>query len=539
MLMLRATSIFCMLPFLIYGWHMTQDWILLLATSAAGLLVGAVSTWVVQRLKLGSYQTIANDILHKAELEAQELIRKNDNTIKQAQADCQRELDKAWQAERIKMQREEDRLKQREDKLESRMNLVEKKLSDIEKREAILIARKTQLEDEKKVVIETKQQLLSQLEKTAGLSSTEAREELLSRLTEEVKTDAANLIRRTKKEAEETAERQAATIISTAINRLATSCVSEATVNTVSIPNDEMKGRIIGREGRNIRALEHATGVNILIDDTPGAVVISGFDPVRLQVAKTALLDLVADGRIHPTRIEEAVDKARQSVAKQIKQFGEDAALRVGAINLHPEIMQLLGKLKFRFSYGQNVLDHSLEVSHLMGIMASELGLDVRLAKRIGLLHDMGKALTHEVQGSHAVIGHDFALKFGESKEVANGIGCHHQEMVPTTIEASLCSAADALSASRPGARLEAIEEYVKRLSDLESLAMEYPGVEKAYAMQAGRELRIIVVPDQLDDDGTMNLARDVKKRIEHEMSYPGKIKVTVIREKRAVEYAV
>lgn len=482
---------------------------------------------------------MAQDILQRADLEAETKRKSSELSLKQSQVDQQRELELSWQNERRKIQREEERLKQREDKLESRMNLVEKKLSDIEKREAVLAGRKEKLDEEKKHVAETQSKLVAELERASGLSSTEARELLINRITIDVKTEAANLIRRIRKEAEEEAEKEANTIIATAINRIASSSVSEATLSTVAIPNEEMKGRIIGREGRNIRALERATGVNFIIDETPGAVVISGFDPVRKHIAKVALAELVMDGRIHPTRIDEVVEKSAAAVNKQIRQFGEDAALRAGAINLHPELLNLLGRLKFRYSYGQNVLDHSLEVSNLMGLMAAELGIDVRLAKRIGLLHDIGKAVSHEIEGSHAVIGHDLALKYGESKDVANGIGCHHQEMEPTTIEASLCSSADAISASRPGARIEAVEEYVKRLKKLEDLALEYPGVEKAYAMQAGREVRVVVLPEMIDDDGTLNLARDLTKKIEAELQYPGKIKVTVIREKRVVEYAV
>ena len=504
-----------------------------------GSMSGALALFVFHRITLGNYSKMASDILQKAEHEATTIKKGAELIIKQNQIEQQRELEQVWQNERKKMQREEERLKLREDKIESRMNLVEKKLTDVEKREAVLIARRAQLDEEKKQVSEVHSKLIAELEHASGFSSTEAKDLLINKITHDVKTDAANLIRRLKKEAEEQAEKEASIIIATAIGRLASSCVSEATINTVSIPNEEMKGRIIGREGRNIRALEHATGINFIIDDTPGAVVLSGFDPIRMQIARLALVDLVADGRIHPTRIEEAVEKAKIGVQKLIKQYGDDAALRAGAMNLHPEIISLLGKLKFRYSYGQNVLDHSLEVSHLMGMMAAELGLDVRLAKRIGLLHDMGKAVSHEVEGTHAVIGHDFALKYGECKEVANGIGCHHQEMEPITIEGSLCSAADAISASRPGARIEAVEEYIKRLQKLEDIALEFPGVEKAYAMQAGREVRIVVLPDMIDDDGVVNLARDLTKRIEHELSYPGKIKVTVIREKRAVEYAV
>lgn len=512
---------------------------LLVLSLLSGASLGALIFWLVQKIKVGSFQTMAQDIIQRAELEADTMRKSSELATKQNQVDQQRELEQVWQLERRKIQREEERLKQREDKLESRMNLVEKKLSDIEKREAVLAGRKAQLEEEKKHFSENHARLLQELERVSGLSANEARELLIDRITLDVKTESANLIRRIRKEAEEDAEMQACTIIATAINRLASSCASEATISCVAIPNDDMKGRIIGREGRNIRALERATGINFVIDDTPGAVVLSGFDPVRKHIAKLALTELVMDGRIHPTRIEEVVDKQTQNVNKQIRQYGEDAALRAGAMNLHPELMILLGRLKFRYSYGQNVLDHSIEVSNLMGLMAAELGLDAALAKRIGLLHDVGKAVSHEIEGSHAIIGHDLALKFGENKSVANGIGCHHQEMEPLTIEGSLCSAADAISASRPGARIEAVEEYVKRLKRLEDIALEFPGVEKAYALQAGREIRVIALPDLVDDDGILNLARGLTKRIETELQYPGKIKVTVIREKRVVEYAV
>lgn len=504
-----------------------------------GGIFGAIFFWGYHHVALGGIKRLREKIIYRAEQEAEELRKGTELGFKQKQLEQQREFEQLWQQERKKIQREEERFKQREDKLEGRMNLVEKKLSDIEKREAILIGRKTELDEEKKNISGAQQQLIIELEKASGLSAAEAKTVLLSQLTNEVKADAAKLIRRIRKEAEEEAEKQACTIIATAINRLAVSCASETTVSTVAIPNEEMKGRIIGKEGRNIRALERATGINFIIDDTPRAVVLSGFDPVRRQIAFTALTELVQDGRIHPTRIEEVVEKATLIVHKQIKQYGEDAALRMGAMNLHPELIILLGKLKFRYSYGQNILDHSLEVSHLMGLMAAELGLDIRLAKRIGLLHDMGKAVTHEIEGSHAIIGHDLALKYGETKEVANGIGCHHREMPPLTVEADLCSAADAISASREGARIEAVEEYIKRLKKLEDISLKFPGVHNAYAMQAGREICITVLPDKVDDAGIVNLARDLTKQIEEELSYPGKIKVTVIREKRAVEYAV
>jgi ribonucrease Y len=504
-----------------------------------GAVLGSIILTTIQRFRLAHFKQLAADILKKAEYESETLKKHVELAGRQQQIDQQREFENRWQQERKKILCEDDRLKHREDKLDTRMNLLEKKISELEKRESALIASQAIMGEEKKRIEEAKAELLARLEKTAGLSTKEAKEVLFNEITHEVKKDAANFIRKTTAEIKDEAEKEAAKIIATAINRLAVPCVSEVTVNTVAIPNEEMKGRIIGREGRNIRALERATGISFIIDDTPGAVVLSGFDPIRMQIAKMALSELVQDGRVHPTRIEEVVEKAKANVGKLIKKHGEDAALRLGIMNFHPELILLLGKLKYRFSYGQNVLDHSIEVANLMGIMAAELGLDIRLAKRIGLLHDFGKALSQEVEGSHAIIGHDYALKYGESKEVANGIGCHHGEMEPFTIEGSLCSAADAISASRQGARSEFVEEYVKRLKRLEDLACDYQGVEKAYAMQAGREIRVAVLPDQIDDDGVINLARDLTKRIEQELSYPGKIKVTVIREKRAIEYAM
>lgn len=511
----------------------------LLIVILIGSGIGAIALWTIQRFKLTHFKQIAEEIIKKAEADAESIKKAAEITLKQNMLEQQRELELQWQTEKRKAQREEDRLKQREDKLEARMNVVDKKISDLEKREAQIAAQQVYLENEKQSVASAQATLVEKLERIAGLSINEAKEFLIAQITNDVKTEAANLIRRTQKEAEEEAENKANRIIATAINRLAVRCVSETTVNTVAIPNDEMKGRIIGREGRNIRALERATGINFIIDDTPNAIVLSGFDPIRMHIAKITLIELLKDGRIHPTRIEEVVEKTRQDMQKLIKQHGEDAALRAGAMNLHPELIMLLGKLKFRYSYGQNILDHSLEVSHLMGIMAAELGLNVRLARRIGLLHDFGKAVSHEIEGSHAIIGHDLALKYGETKAVANGIGCHHYEMEAATIEGSLCSAADAISASRQGARSEPVEEYVTRLKKLEDLALEFPGVEKAYAMQAGREVRVTVVPELIDDVGTEAIAKELTQKIEKNLNYPGKIKVTIIREKRFVEYAI
>jgi len=504
-----------------------------------GFLSGVLTLWLFHRLRLGSYKSLAHEIINKAELQAQIVQKNSDLDIKKCQEELVKKTEESLAQKRQKLSQYEERLKERDDKLERRMSLVEKKLRDIDKREAILHARREQCEQEKHKIADSRQQLLTETERLAGMSATEARETLLSQIHSEIKTETANLIRKGQQEADAEVDRVASSLIATAINRLAVSTVSETSIVTVALPNDEMKARIIGRDGRNIRALERLFGVNFLIDETPGVVVISGFDPIRKAIAKTALTELVKDGRIHPSRIEETLDRASQVVHKQVKKHGEDAAVRIGAVDLHPEVIELLGKLKYRTSYGQNVLEHSLEVSHLMGVMAEELGLNVSLAKRIGLLHDIGKALTHEIEGTHALIGRDFLLKHGESEQVANGVGCHHEEIPPMTIEGALCGPADKISASRPGARVEAAEEYFKRLKSLETLAYEFPGIEEAHAVQAGREIRIVVMPEMVDDNGILNLARDLSKKIESELSYAGKIKVTVIREKRAVEYAL
>jgi ribonuclease Y len=511
----------------------------LLISISGGLLTGLASTLIYQRVKLRGFNSLAANIIEKAEDESQTLRKKADLQIQQERLDHQKELDRYRQEEKRKLDRELERFAEREDKLDKKTLILDEKIADLEKREKHLTRALAELAEAKECTAKAQQQLYEELEQVSGWSCTEARHQFLSRIETECKTDAANMVRRIHKEAQEEADRLATTVVATAICRLAAPCVSESTVNCVTLPNDEMKGRIIGREGRNIRTLEKETGVTFVIDDTPGAVVLSSFDPVRLHIAKLALTDLIADGRIHPTRIEEAVEKSRTTIERQIKQHGEDAALRAGAVDLHPELITLLGKLKFRTSYGQNILEHSIEVAHIMGLMASELGLDVALAKRIGLLHDMGKAVTHEIEGSHAIIGHDLALKYGESQEVANGIGCHHNEIPPSTIEGSLCGAADAVSASRPGARIEAVEEYIKRLRRLEEIANSFDGVHQAYALQAGREVRVIVLPEVIDDAGTVLLARNLSKQIEKELRYPGKIKITVIREKRVTEYAL
>ena len=506
---------------------------------ALGIVIGSCFLWIYYRVRTGEFQKKASAIIKKAEDKAKNIIQDADLACKIKGVEHQRKLDHMRQVEQEKLRHEEDRLNHREDKLEDRMNLVEKKLLDIEKKNSIIDGRKKQLSDEKRQIKIYKNNLILQLEKISNLSAKDAEKMLLEKVSNQVKKHAAHLTEKIIKEAKEESQKKATEIIATSINRLAISCVSDVIISTVSLPSDEMKGRIIGREGRNIRTLEQATGVNIIIDETPRIVVISGFDPIRKHIAKMSLRELVLDGRIHPTRIEEVVQNVTESVSKEIIKFGEEAAMNAGIVDLHPELIKLLGKLKFRYSFGQNILAHSIEVSYILSMMAAELGINQTLAKRIGLLHDIGKAVSHELHGSHAMIGHDLAQKYGESPDVVNGIGAHHEEIPPLTIEGELCSAADAISAARPGARIEAVDQYINRLKQLEALSCEYPGVAQAYAMQAGKEIRVVVRPDIIDDEGTINLSRELAKKIEANLTYPGKIKVTVIREKRVVEYAI
>lgn len=382
------------------------------------------------------------------------------------------------------------------------------------------------------------QKQIEELERISGLTTDEAKEILLSDLEKEVKHEAVIMVKEVESRAQEEANKKATEIISYAIQKCAADYVAESTVSVVSLPNDEMKGRIIGREGRNIRALETLTGVDLIIDDTPEAVILSCFDPIRREVARVALEKLILDGRIHPARIEEMVEKAKKEINNHIKEEGEKATFDVGIHNLHPELVKLLGRLKYRTSYGQNVLQHSIEVSYLAGLMASELGVDVKIAKRAGLLHDIGKAVDHEIEGTHVEIGINLLKKFRESEEIIHAMSTHHGDYEPRTIEAVLVTAADAISAARPGARRETLETYIKRLEKLESIANSYEGVEKAYAIQAGREIRIMVKPEEISDDDIVFLARDISKKIENGLEYPGQIKVNVIRETRAIDYA-
>lgn len=473
----------------------------------------------------------ANDLVEKAKREAEATKKEAILEAKEEVHRLRNDLDRDSRERRNEIQRLERRILQREESLDKKSDLLEKKEETINKR----LQEIDQMEENIQQLYVKRRE---ELERISNLTSEEAKDILLGEVRKEVSHDAALMIKDIELKAKEEADKKSREIITTAIQRCAADHVSESTVHVVALPNDEMKGRIIGREGRNIRTLETLTGVDLIIDDTPEAVILSSFDPIRREVARIALEKLIVDGRIHPARIEEMVERAKKDVENDIKEEGEQATLETGVHGLHPEIIRLLGRLKYRTSYGQNVLKHSIEVAYLAGVMASELGLDVNLAKRAGLLHDIGKAIDQEQEGPHALIGGDFAKKYHESPLVVNAIAAHHGDVEMMSLEAVLVQAADAISAARPGARRETLEAYIKRLEKLEEIANSYEGVDKSYAIQAGREIRIMVKPEQLDDAGSIELARDLAKSVEEQLEYPGQIKINVIREIRAVDFA-
>jgi len=503
--------------------------------SVIALLIGVLCGYLLRKhlaeARISSAEEAAERILEEAQKEAEAQKREAILEAKEEIHVLRSEADRENRERRLEIQRLEKRFLQKEEALDRKLDSLEKKEESCQKKEQELVQKNIQLD-------ELLEKQSAELERISGLTTEEARTLLLDNVRDEVKREALLIIREEETRAKEEAEKRAREIVTQAIQKGAADIVAETTVSVVPLPNDEMKGRIIGREGRNIRALETLTGVDLIIDDTPEAVILSGFDPIRREIARIALEKLIADGRIHPARIEEMVEKAQKEIDQKIREEGEQAAFEVGVHNLHPELIKLLGRLKFRTSYGQNVLKHSLEVAYLAGTMATELGANAQLAKRAGLLHDIGKAIDHEVEGPHVTIGADLARKYNEKPEVIHCILAHHGDQEPETIEAVLVQAADAISAARPGARRETLEAYLKRLEKLEEIADSFEGVEKSYAIQAGREIRIMVKPEAIDDAQAELMSRDIVKKIEESLEYPGQIKVIVIRETRHVDYA-
>jgi ribonuclease Y len=480
---------------------------------------------------IGSAEFKAKEIMLEADKSAEGLKKEKLIEAKEEVHQIRNELEKETKERRAEIQRMEKRVLQKEETLDKKSENLEKKDETLNRKIKDVEVKQTEIEK----LYETQVQ---ELERISELTVEEAKNQLLSDIEKDVKHDAVLMIKDIEGKAKEEGNKKAREIIAYAIQKCAADYVAESTVSVVALPNDEMKGRIIGREGRNIRALETLTGVDLIIDDTPEAVILSSFDPIRREIARIALEKLIVDGRIHPARIEEMVDKARKEIDNQIKEAGENACFDAGVHNLHPELVKLLGRLRYRTSYGQNVLRHSIEVSYLAGVMAAELGTDVRIAKRAGLLHDIGKAVDHEMEGTHIEIGMNLLKKYRETNEVIHAMSTHHGDYEPQTVEAVLVTAADAISAARPGARRETLETYIKRLEALEGIANSYEGIEKSFAIQAGREIRVMVIPDRISDDDLVLLAKDLRKRIENELDYPGQIKVSVIRETRAVDYA-
>ena len=481
--------------------------------------------------KIGNADSKAREIIDDAVKTAEAKKKESLLEIKEESIKNKNELEKETKERRAELQRYEKRVLSKEEALE-------KKADAIEKREAGFTAKEEQLRQREAKVEELSKQRVQELERISGLTSEQAKEYLLKTVEEDVKHDTAKMVKELEAQAREEADKKAKEYVVTAIQRCAADHVAETTISVVQLPSDEMKGRIIGREGRNIRTLETMTGVELIIDDTPEAVVLSGFDPIRREVARIALEKLIVDGRIHPARIEEMVEKAQKEVDTMIREEGEAAALEVGVHGIHPELIKLLGRMKFRTSYGQNALKHSMEVAQLSGLLAGEIGLDVRTAKRAGLLHDIGKSIDHDVEGSHIQIGVDLCRKYKESATVINAVEAHHGDVEPETLIACVVQAADTISAARPGARRETLETYTNRLKQLEDITNQFKGVDKSFAIQAGREIRVMVVPEQVSDADMVLMARDIAKQIEYELEYPGQIKVNVIRESRVTDYA-
>jgi ribonuclease Y len=508
----------------------------------AGIILGLFCGWwlgeIFEKNKLKKAKDDADKILKEAKIKAEEVVRKADLDGKELLYKLRMDFDRSNASKREELFQLEKRLIQREENLEKRLDFIETKEQELLNREGNLKKISQELEAKNDNLRQLIEEEKEKLKKISSLTPEEARELLLKRYEEELRSEKAKMIKLVEEEVREEAEKKAKEIVSLAIQRCAVEQTTESTVSVVQLPNDEIKGRIIGREGRNIRAFEMATGVDLVIDDTPEAVNLSSFDPVRREVARIALERLVQDGRIHPARIEEIVEKTKQDFDKQLMEEGKAVAFEIGVHNLHPEIIKLLGKLKYRTSFGQNALQHSKEVAFIMGVISSELELDPRLAKRVGLLHDIGKAVDHQVEGTHAQIGAELLKKYGENETVINAAEAHHEEKEFSSIYSLLALVADAISASRPGARRETLESYIKRLKQLESLANSFQGVDKSYAIQAGREIRVIIQPNKVKDEEVALLAHEIKKKIEQEMDYPGNIKITAIRETRAVDYA-
>ena len=506
--------------------------------TVVGFIIGRVISDRMRNAKVGTVETVVAKMKEEAEQECKAIKKEAILEAKEQEIKLRNDFERDTREKKAELQKAEQRINQKEELLNKRDSNLLKQKEELEQQKKDLDRKVSSIQAKQEKIDQQYEMVVAKLEEISGLSKEEAKKQLSEAILDDARKDVAMQVRSMEQEAKDEADKKAKDIISLAIQKCCTDHASEITVSVVPLPSEDMKARIIGREGRNIRAIENATGIELIIDDTPEVVILSGFDPVRREVARLSLEKLIADGRIHPARIEETVEKVKKELDVQIKEAGEAAMFEVGLFGIHPELIKLLGRLKFRTSYGQNVLQHSLEVAHLAGLMAAELGVDVNLAKRGGLLHDIGKAVDFEVEGTHIQIGVDLAKKYKESKNVINCIQAHHGDVEPKCIEAVLVQAADAISGARPGARRETSANYVKRLEQLETISAGFKGVEKAYAIQAGREVRVMVKPEQIDDNQAMFLAKDIAKKIESELEYPGQIKVNVIREWRCVEYA-